>query len=44
MPASYLVYRSEGVVEYSREIGVSETDLLIVGLVGETVTRCIYRN
>jgi hypothetical protein len=33
--ASYLVYGSEGVVQvYSRKIRISETNLLIVGLVG----------
>jgi hypothetical protein len=38
--ASFLFYGSEGVLQtkQSREIGMSETNLLIVGLVGETST------
>jgi hypothetical protein len=33
--ASYLAYVSQ---KYSREIGISETKQLVVGLVGETLT------
>jgi hypothetical protein len=35
--ASYLVFGTEGVYKFSREIGISETRQLIEGLVGETV-------
>jgi hypothetical protein len=43
IPSYFVVYGSEGVCsmtiyEHSREIEISETNLLIVGLVGETVT------
>ncbi len=37
--ASYLGYKPEGVYQYMyiRETGISETNLLIVGQVGETI-------
>jgi hypothetical protein len=31
-----IVYGSEGIVQASRETGISETNILIVGIVGET--------
>jgi hypothetical protein len=41
--ASYLVYDSKCAVlyEYSRKVGVSETKLYIVGLVGETIKQIV---
>ncbi len=40
--AFYLLYSSEGVVQHSGEIGITKTNLLIVGLVGETVFMSPY--
>ncbi len=38
--AFYLVYGSEGIIpQHSRETGISKTNLLIVGLVGETIPK-----